>query len=116
MADDSIPEMVRRVGEMLGCTPIPYNPYTLRDLLIHAISIKNGPAARDQRIWNERCVDNWLQEFARVAIKEMREPTGDMIDAGAESFGGYIPGTYNVSVDRQPSKSWVAMIDAALGE
>ena len=52
------------------------------------------------------------QETACVAIRAMREPTGAMIDAGAESFVSVNP----PNITGQPSAAWRAMIDKALGD
>jgi hypothetical protein len=56
--------------------------------------------------------DEWLAQ-ARAAAAVLREPSGDMIDAGAEAFEfiGMRP-----SLDGQPSKAWRAMVDAILNE
>ena len=49
---------------------------------------------------------------ARAAIEAMREPTGLMKDAGAESFE--FGSDDCASLNGQPSKAWRAMIDEAL--
>lgn len=55
---------------------------------------------------------------ARYVLTAMREPTGDMKDAGAETFGvgNTAIGLLVKVLDGQPSKVWRAMIDAALGK
>ena len=59
--------------------------------------------------------------IARAAIEAMREPTGEMKDAGAETFGLPKNGIYigpipKDTLDGQPSKAWRAMIDEILRE
>lgn len=59
---------------------------------------------------------NYVPE-ANAAIAAMREPTGAMIDAGANSYGVPTPaiGSLPLSVlNGQPSKAWKTMIDEAL--
>lgn len=66
---------------------------------------------------HHRTEDNW-QEWSGVArsvIEAMRDPTGEMIDAGAETYEAE-PWVTGCSLDGQPSKAWRAMVDAALGE
>lgn len=63
--------------------------------------------------WNrdDEPEDGLAETLARVAIAAMREPTGEMKDAGADSFEyGSDDG---VSLAGQPTKCWQAMIDAA---
>ena len=63
------------------------------------------------RLWAE------YEQKARAAIAAMREPTGEMVDAGAASYGVPTPaiGSLPLSViDGQPTKAWRAMIDEAL--
>lgn len=58
-----------------------------------------------------------MRAQARAAIAAMREPTGEMKDAGADSYGVPTPaiGSLPLSViSGQPTKAWKAMIDAAL--
>ena len=60
---------------------------------------------------------NEAEEYARAAIAAMREPTGEMKDAGADSYGVPAPaiGSLPLSViNGQPTKAWQAMIDEAL--
>lgn len=67
------------------------------------------------------------REVAQRAIEAMRDPTGDMIDAGAATVG--LPPAFELNLcnvrsdiadiligclDGQPSKTWRAMIDKAL--
>ena len=55
---------------------------------------------------------------ARYVLTAMREPTGEMKDAGADTFGvgNTAIGPLVQVLDGQPSKVWRAMIDAGLGE
>lgn len=61
----------------------------------------------------------WDDEtVARAVLQEMREPTGAMKDAGAETYGignGAIGAQFSVLAG-QPTKAYRAMIDAALSE
>jgi hypothetical protein len=71
-------------------------------------------------IWDDACPGmTWgeidrltYRGWAQAAIEAMREPTGEMIDAGAGSV--VIVGFGRFSLEGQPSKAWRAMIDAAL--
>ena len=69
------------------------------------------------------------REVARRVMEAMRDPTGDMIDAGAATVG--LPPAFELNLcnvrsdiadiligclDGQPSKTWRAMIDEALRE
>lgn len=58
----------------------------------------------------DQCLD--LQEISRVALKAMREPTEEMVDAGVE--------TDNDFSEAAPQKAcimiWWSMLDAALKE
>jgi hypothetical protein len=51
---------------------------------------------------------------ARRVIEALREPSGDMIDAGAESFE--FREDFKPSLDGHPTKAWQAMCDAILKE
>ena len=52
--------------------------------------------------------------IVRAVLAAIREPTGEMIDAGADSFE-FPDGPFGrPSLIGQPSKTWRAMIDAAL--
>lgn len=60
--------MAERVAKRLGDTFIPDNLYVLRDLLIHALAIANGPMTAEQRLWQEQTIDKWLVAFAEGVI------------------------------------------------
>lgn len=61
-------------------------------------------------IWKEV-----FQKTGRAVIEALRETTGEMKDAGAETLLVYRePEGWVPSLDGQPSKAWQAMIDAAL--
>ena len=55
------------------------------------------------------------REFAEAVLSAMRDPTGAMKDAGAESYGltDIVVGPAAKMLSGQPSKAWMAMIDAA---
>lgn len=56
------------------------------------------------------------ERTARAAIEAMREPTGEMKNAGAASYGvgdAYI-GEGAALLNGQPTRAWQAMIDEAL--
>ena len=84
-------------------------------------------AVSEPEIWDEavcRLIGMTLWPEAReyafrtadAVLAALREPTGAMIDAGADTYGvhdtaiGSLPLT---TIDGQPSKAWRAMIDAA---
>jgi hypothetical protein len=79
-----------------------------------ATAIDPWPFAPDYNANDDfrRYRQNVAREKARNAIAAMREPTGEMIDAGAGSV--VIAGFGRFSLEGQPSKAWRAMIDAAL--
>jgi hypothetical protein len=69
--------------------------------------------------WEEQTTadrEPWIAA-QRAAIAALREPTGEMKDVGAATYGvhnthiGPLP---NAVIDGQPSKAWRAMIDEAL--
>jgi hypothetical protein len=77
---------------------------TMRDRVARAIRERSGLSWSMSRL------------AADAVLAVMREPTGAMKDAGAESYGVHEPaiGSLPLSViDGQPSKAWRAMIDAA---
>lgn len=55
------------------------------------------------------CLGERLKLQARAAMEAMREPTSDMLNAGAHQLSGYIFGGTSAALD-----TYEAMIDAAL--
>lgn len=108
-------EALNAAGKALGDSFFPYNPYTVRDFLRHFIAVSNGPKSEPDREQEHQWIDRHiLPMMARVVLEAVREPTGDMIDAGAEAF--VLNEAGQPTVDGQPSAAWRAMIDALLSD
>lgn len=73
-------------------------------------------ATRYEEIRRDQEAHDALLDMARAALAALRDPTGEMVDAGARTYGVPTPaiGSLPLSViDGQPSKAWRAMIDEA---
>lgn len=69
------------------------------------------------RAWNinPQSEKEKFQGAARAVLEGMREPTGEMIDAGEKTLMTYSETDgWTKSLDGQPSKAWRAMIDELL--
>ena len=77
------------------------------ELVKAAIAEKIAPAIDARAPYAKVMID----AAARAAIEAMREPTSDMINAGADTFT-FDQGKPNIS--GQPTKAWQAMIDVLI--